>query len=680
MRTASFALFPPFAGLLNSWSMRSRHALAAVFFAVCGLLPGNVAADSVNSPNITLNVDTNRASATGNGAGNVFVTVNTITIAETTLPEYSSGGTNRLILQARTGYQFDPTSNITCQSATIGFNGGGINAVATVVPSGVEGETITLSLTSGTNTNVQDIIRINGVKIRIASAAGAAGPAQTTMSLTTATCGGAFTDQGIAAANIQRGLANQLIFGVQPGDTRAGEPLLPSVRIVDFGGNTVINDDRLIGITIQTNPPSTALLGTFSKQTVAGVATWLDADGLNITAASTGFTLRASHNGGAFLFDDIVDSAPFAITAGDPGSLTISSQPVNTVAGQPILLSVSALDEFGNLASAPVDVTLDAAVNPNGWPLLADSSLTKATVNGIATWDAADNLRINKAVAGYRLAASGLGATLFSDAFDITPGAPAALRFVQQPADTQEDDAIDPPPSVEVIDGFGNRTNSTASVQLSIFSAGCTANITGNAVAAVDGLAEFSNLLLDAACADVQLQADAAGLVGTVSDAFDLAATPPVATRLVFSTQPVDTLVGADLIVDVTVFDQFNQPFVAAAVNVELSLATSPTGAALLASSSLIKQTAGGVARWTPADRLRIGEVGEGYRLAAAGVGAAVSSDAFSILSADGVGEAPNISNPAACGACGAGAAVAFAPLILAGMLARRPLRRMRQM
>lgn len=678
MRTAGIAPFSPFTRLLESQAIRIRHVLYAVIVAAWGLVVGNVAADSVNSPNITLNVDTNRATATGNGAGNVSVTINTITIAEITLPEYSSGGANRITLQARTGYQFDPTSNITCQSATIGFNGGGINAVATVVPSGVEGETITFNLTSGTNANVQDIIRINGVKIRIASPAGAAGPAQTTMSLTTSTCGGAFTNQGVAAANIQRGQANQLVFGVQPGDTKAGEPLLPSVRIVDFGGNTVINDDRLIGLALQTNPPSAALLGTFSKQTVAGVATWLDADGLNITTASTGFTMRASHDGGAFLFDDIVDSAPFAITAGEPGSLEISSQPADTAAGQPILLSVSALDEFGNLASTPVDVTLDAAVNPNGWPLLADSSLTKTTVNGVATWDATDNVRINKAVAGYRLAVSGLGATLFSDAFEIVPGATAALRFVQQPVDTQEDDAIDPPPSVEVIDAFGNRTESTASVQLSVVGDSCRANITGNAIAAVDGLAEFSNLLLDAACADVQLQADAAGLVGTVSDAFDLDATPPVATRLVFSTQPVDTLIGADLIVDVTVFDQFNQPFVAAAVNVELSLATSPTGAELLANSSLIKQTIGGVARWTPADQLRIGEVGDGYQLSASGVGAAVSSDAFAILSGAGVGEDPDISNPAACGACGAGAAIAFVPLILAGVLVRRPIRRIR--
>ncbi|MFN0134612.1 MAG: hypothetical protein ACKVS9_00675, partial [Phycisphaerae bacterium] len=108
------------------------------------VMSGAALADSVNSPNITLNVDTNRA--TGNGAGNVAITINTITVAETTLPEYSSGSGKVITIKARPGFQFDPTSNVTVQSATIGFNNGGINAVATVTPTGAADEVLTFAL------------------------------------------------------------------------------------------------------------------------------------------------------------------------------------------------------------------------------------------------------------------------------------------------------------------------------------------------------------------------------------------------------------------------------------------------------------------------------------------------------------------------------------------------------
>ena len=146
-------------------------------------------ADSINTPNITMNVDTNRS--TGPGAGGVAVAVNTITIAETNVNEYSSGATNAIRFVVRPGFQFDPTSNVTAQSATIGFNGAGVNAVATITPSGAADEVVTFSLTSGT-TGGQDIIRINGIKLKILSAVGAVGPAQATLRVTTSTAGGAY--------------------------------------------------------------------------------------------------------------------------------------------------------------------------------------------------------------------------------------------------------------------------------------------------------------------------------------------------------------------------------------------------------------------------------------------------------------------------------------------------------
>ncbi len=489
-------------------------------------LVGPTRADSVNSPNITLNADTNRNG--GNGAGNVSIVINTITIAETTLPEYSSGAGKAISIQAKPGFQFDPASNVTAQSATIGINGGGLNAVATVTPTGAADETLTFNLTSGTNTAVQDIIRINGIRVRIISAAGAAGPAQTTFQLTTSTAGGAFTNQGIVAANINKGAPNSLVFAAQPGSTQAGADLLPAVKIVDFGGNLITNDARNITLAIQSNPSAGTLSGTAARDTSNGVATWLDSDNLSINTAGDGYTLRASHSGANFLTSNTVDSDPFNITAGAPDHLIITKQPVTTIAGEDILIDVTVQDAFNNtVVLSTENVTIEAASNPGGWPLLTSSSLTKQFVLGVASWSAADDLRINKAVVGYRLAASGVGETVFSDSFDIVAGEPATLRFAQQPTTTLEDAVMAPPVTVQILDVFDNLTTSTSTVDLALVTNPCGSILTGGSVAAVAGVATFDALTFDRGCEGNVLEASSGGLVRASSAAFTITAIPP---------------------------------------------------------------------------------------------------------------------------------------------------------
>lgn len=503
----------------------SRVGIAAAVLALSVHRSSVVLADSVNSPNIQLNVDTNRG--TGNGAGNVFVTINTITIAETQLPEYNSGVGRAITIKVKPGFQFDPSSNITAQSATIGFNGGGINTVATIVPQGTADEVLTFNLTSGTDTNIQDIIRINGVRIRILDARGAAGPAQTTVLLTTTAAGGAFSNQGMVAASIVRGVADHLRFSVQPGSTQSGLGLLPAVSIVDFGNNVVTNDQRAISLAIQDNPGAATLNGLTTVTTLNGVATWTAAENLNIATAAVGYTLRASPSGAGLQSANTADSEAFEITAGPPNHLSITTEPVSAAAGEDILVDVTVFDAADNVVTnSPVSITLDAAVNPGGWPLLATSSLTKTTENGVASWGAADDLRINKAVAGYRLIASGVGDPVLTTQFDITPAAPASLRFVQQPSDTDVNAAIAPPPSVEVIDEFGNLTGAAIAVTLGLDSASCAAALSGGAGNSVAGLATFPALSVDAACNDTFLAASSVGLVGAVSDGFDVDALP----------------------------------------------------------------------------------------------------------------------------------------------------------
>ena len=209
-----------------------------------------------------------------------------------------------------------------------------------------------------------------------------------------------------------------------------------------------------------------------------------------------------------------------------------SLQPSDTIAGGDILLAVTVKDQAENTVTAPpLTVTLDSAVNPGGWPLLVDTSLTKATVDGVATWDVTDHLRINKAITDYRLLASGVGVPIQTDPFNITAASPNSLRFVQQPTETQEEASIDPPVSIEVLDVFGNRTDSAATVDLVLHSA-CGGTLSGGSVSADAGLATFDAARIEIPCTSIELEAASGNLPRANSDPFTVTALPPVALRL----------------------------------------------------------------------------------------------------------------------------------------------------
>lgn len=187
------------------------------------------------------------------------------------------------------------------------------------------------------------------------------------------------------------------------------------------------------------------------------------------------------------------------------------------------------MDEVGNPTMVSgIPVTLDSAVNPGGWPLLVDTSLTKESENGVVSWTADDHLRINKAVSDYQLSVSGFGDPLVTDTFDIVAGADALLRFSQQPNTIQEGDLFDPPVSVEVIDRFGNRTSSTSDIDLTLSNEEC-GDLSGASETAAAGLATFDELAVDGTCSDTDLLASGTDLVGATSDEFDIQASNEVA-------------------------------------------------------------------------------------------------------------------------------------------------------
>lgn len=205
-----------------------------------------------------------------------------------------------------------------------------------------------------------------------------------------------------------------------------------------------------------------------------------------------------------------------------PGSsLSFSAQPGGGVAGAALAptVVVTALDKDGNPATAfGGDVTLSIGSGPPGATL--GGPTTAPARSGAATFA---GLILNKSGL-YTLTASSTGLPAATSAeFTISPAADEALSFVVEPQDTSINRALTPSVQVGVLDHFGNVTRSTATVQLQLAINPSTGTLRGaTSVAAVNGLATFADLSLDAFGTGYELSASSGSLVPATSQAFNI--------------------------------------------------------------------------------------------------------------------------------------------------------------
>ncbi len=218
-------------------------------------------------------------------------------------------------------------------------------------------------------------------------------------------------------------------------------------------------------------------------------------------------------------------SAAFAITPAPAATLVFTAQPRAVTAGDLILPApaVTAYDVFGNLASTFTDTvvaTLTAGTGTEGAALTGSTRV--AALSGVATFGA---LRVDSVGTGYRLEASsgGLPAAV-SDTFSVTEGAANRLAFISQPTAAVAGETIAPAVRVAVHDAFGNTLTSDASqISIAIGTNPAGGTLFGTTpVAAVNGVATFSDLRVDRAGSGYTLRASRTGVPDTVSAAFDI--------------------------------------------------------------------------------------------------------------------------------------------------------------
>jgi hypothetical protein len=313
-------------------------------------------------------------------------------------------------------------------------------------------------------------------------------------------------------------------------------------------------------------------------------------------------------------------SSAFTITAAPIATaLAFAVQPSHTVAGAAITPAVQAeiRDQFGaRLTTASNSITLAIGTNPSGGTL--SGTATVAAVNGVATFS---GLSIDQVGSGYTLTATSSGLTgATSAAFNITaPPVPTAVGFAVQPSNTGVGSAISPAVTVEIRDQSGARiATATNNVTLAIGTNPAGGTLSGTTtVAAVNGVATFSDLSIDRAGTGYTLAATSSGLSGATSSAFTITAAP-IATALGFAVQPSHTVAGAAITpaVQAEIRDQFGARLTTASNSITLAIGTNPSGGTLSGTTTVA--AVNGVATFSG---LSIDQVGSGYTLAATSAG-----------------------------------------------------------
>ena len=320
----------------------------------------------------------------------------------------------------------------------------------------------------------------------------------------------------------------------------------------------------------------------------------------------------------------------FTVTAiaGQPKKLGFLVQPTSATLSASIApaIQVQVQDSLGNVVTTATNtVTLSLSNNPSAATL--GGTLAVAAVNGIATFS---NISLNLFGSGYTLqASSGALAPVISNGIDIY-GVKTKLAFTTQPSTTTAG-ATMPTVRVTIQDAANNRVaTATDSVTIAIGTNPATGTLSGTLkVAAVAGVATFSNLSINNAATGYTLSTTATGLTTAASTAFNVAAVGP-ASKLVFVSQPSNVVSGVAISPSfaVQVQDAGGALVTSSVQQVTLSIdpTTNPTGLATVSGTPTVTAV-GGIATFS---NVIVNRAGTGYRLIATATGTTLTTSTSS--------------------------------------------------
>jgi len=320
--------------------------------------------------------------------------------------------------------------------------------------------------------------------------------------------------------------------------------------------------------------------------------------------------------------------------------LTFASQPSQATAGEAIApVEIAVVDSAGQRLTGFTGTVTIALANPSGARLSGTPSV--GAVSGVATFS---DLTIDRA-GQYTLRASAAGAAAAtSTPIEVIPPPPPPptvthLGFARQPLQSIQAGAVMSPVLVAALDASGDVVTTFSSpITMALGTNAGGGTLSGTlSVAAVSGIATFSELSIDNVGSGYTLRAAIPGISPVNSASFDVTAAPPPpggATYLRFTDQPQITQAGQVMpTVRVTAYDASDQTVFIFTGNVTITLGDNPVAGTLTTASPTINMDLGlgGVVQWTD---LMIDRAGNGYTLRATSPGMrSATSDPFDITS-----------------------------------------------
>jgi hypothetical protein len=313
-----------------------------------------------------------------------------------------------------------------------------------------------------------------------------------------------------------------------PVNTAFGVPLLVEVR---NAGNQLVQ-----GASVAFTPPGA---GASASITISPATT--DVNG-QASVTATANTVAGTYNVAVTSGPALPVDFSLTNTVGAPANIAFVQQPTDTVAGVIIApnVTVSLTDSFGN-GVVGQNVTLNLSTGTG----VLSGTLTQVTdASGVATFN---DLFINLAGVKNLTATSG-ALSVVSNAFTITPAAPANMAFIQQPTDEIAGFPILPAVTVGLSDAFGNAISGQTITMSINTGSGVLAGTLTQATNA-SGIATFNNLSIN--LAGVKTLRATFGALTANSTSFTITAGTPA--NMNFVQQPTDTVAGATIAPSVTV-------------------------------------------------------------------------------------------------------------------------------
>ncbi len=391
------------------------------------------------------------------------------------------------------------TVNTAATGFTISSTGGAIASFAiSATPAGMSFSTSTGAL-SGTPTSVA------GATAYTITVTNASGSATATFTLT-----------------VSPGAATKAMMTTQPEGAMSGSTFTtqPVVRVTDSSGNTVTTSTAVVTVTKASG--SGTLSGTLTATAVAGIATFT-----NLVITGTGDHVLT------FTPDSLTAVNSETLTVGLPAQATLSITSLTTnTKTHPYSQALSITTSGGSGAGATT-----FAIASGGTATGCTFSNSTATATITATTVGTCLIQATKAADATYSSATSATAT-----FTFQFGAASAAAITTQPAGAVNGSAFTTQPVVRVTDSGGNTiTSFTGNVVASIASGSGTLSGT-TTVAAVAGVATFTNLVITGTAGNFTLTFTPASLTAVTSSS--LAITASAASAAAITTQPAGAVSG----------------------------------------------------------------------------------------------------------------------------------------